>query len=237
MTDEAPLIRRRLARDREPEGDAAMNHLLRELAPITDGGWEQLEDEARRQLVAALAARKLVDFSGPHGWQHSATNLGRTETSRPPGAWRRGRHAARAAARRAARALQPRARRARRHRPRRRGRRPRGPGGGGRAMALAENVAVFHGWEAAGIIGMTDASPHEPIAFSDDLTAPRHIARAVEVLLAAASAGPTASRSAPRSTRASSRPPSTAATRSSTTCARSSTARSSGRPGSTERSW
>ena len=25
-----------------------------------------------------LAARKLVDFSGPHGWEHSATNLGRT---------------------------------------------------------------------------------------------------------------------------------------------------------------
>ena len=57
-----------------------MNHLLRELAPITDGGWDQLQDEARRQLVASLAARKLVDFSGPHGWQHSATNLGRTET-------------------------------------------------------------------------------------------------------------------------------------------------------------
>ena len=57
-----------------------MNHLLRDIAPITDAGWEELEDEARRQLVASLAARKLVDFSGPRGWQHSATNLGRTET-------------------------------------------------------------------------------------------------------------------------------------------------------------
>jgi uncharacterized linocin/CFP29 family protein len=57
-----------------------MNHLLRELAPITDRSWELLEEEARRQLVASLAARKLVDFSGPHGWQHSATNLGRTAT-------------------------------------------------------------------------------------------------------------------------------------------------------------
>ena len=27
--------------------------------------------------MVALAARKLVDFTGPHGWQHSATNLGR----------------------------------------------------------------------------------------------------------------------------------------------------------------
>ena len=57
-----------------------MNHLLRDLAPVTDAGWDQLEDEARRQLGSALAARKLVDFSGPHGWEHSATGLGRVET-------------------------------------------------------------------------------------------------------------------------------------------------------------
>ena len=46
-----------------------MNHLLRDIAPITDAGWQELEDEARRQLVALLAARKLVDFSGPRGAQ------------------------------------------------------------------------------------------------------------------------------------------------------------------------
>ena len=56
-----------------------MNHLLRELAPISEPGWQALDDEARERLAPALAARKLVDFSGPHGWQHSATNLGRTE--------------------------------------------------------------------------------------------------------------------------------------------------------------
>jgi uncharacterized linocin/CFP29 family protein len=61
-----------------------MNHLLRDIAPITDAGWDELEDEARRQLVASLAARKLVDFSGPRGWQHSSTNLGRTETVEAP---------------------------------------------------------------------------------------------------------------------------------------------------------
>ena len=31
-----------------------------------------------QRLTPALAARKLVDFAGPHGWEHSATNLGRT---------------------------------------------------------------------------------------------------------------------------------------------------------------
>jgi uncharacterized linocin/CFP29 family protein len=52
-----------------------MNHLLRSNAPISDGGWELLDREARERLAPALAARKLVDFSGPLGWEHSATNL------------------------------------------------------------------------------------------------------------------------------------------------------------------
>ena len=54
-----------------------MNHLLRSLAPISDSGWKELDDEARERLAPALAARRLVDFSGPHGWDYSATNLGR----------------------------------------------------------------------------------------------------------------------------------------------------------------
>ena len=54
-----------------------MNHLLRSLAPISDSAWKELDDEARERLAPALAARKLVDFSGPHGWDYSATNLGR----------------------------------------------------------------------------------------------------------------------------------------------------------------
>src|SRR3954452_16217255 len=55
-----------------------MSHLLREQAPVTEAGWNLLDDEARERLAPALAARKLVDFSGPRGWEHSATNLGRT---------------------------------------------------------------------------------------------------------------------------------------------------------------
>src|SRR5262245_51368663 len=57
-----------------------MNHLLRNLAPISDAVWQVLDQEARDRLQPALAARKLVDFSGPHGWQHSATNLGRVDS-------------------------------------------------------------------------------------------------------------------------------------------------------------
>src|SRR5205085_12646679 len=55
-----------------------MTHLLRSQAPISDTAWELLDGEARERLGAALAARKLVDFSGPRGWEYSATNLGRT---------------------------------------------------------------------------------------------------------------------------------------------------------------
>ena len=53
------------------------NHLLREHAPVSDSNWKLLDEEARERLGVLLAARKLVDFAGPHGWEYSATNLGR----------------------------------------------------------------------------------------------------------------------------------------------------------------
>jgi len=56
-----------------------MNHLYRDLAPISDGGWSAIEQEATTQLTTYLAARKLVDFVGPLGWTHSASNLGRVK--------------------------------------------------------------------------------------------------------------------------------------------------------------
>jgi uncharacterized linocin/CFP29 family protein len=55
-----------------------MNQLLRELAPITAEAWALIEDEAKRTLKLKLAARKLVDFAGPLGWEASAVSLGRT---------------------------------------------------------------------------------------------------------------------------------------------------------------
>jgi uncharacterized linocin/CFP29 family protein len=56
-----------------------MSPLLRELAPITGEAWAMIEEEAKRTLKLKLAARKLVDFSGPLGWEASAVNLGRVE--------------------------------------------------------------------------------------------------------------------------------------------------------------
>jgi uncharacterized linocin/CFP29 family protein len=56
-----------------------MSHLHRELAPISEDAWSEIEKEASRTLKNFLAARQLVDFSGPHGWDYSADSSGRVE--------------------------------------------------------------------------------------------------------------------------------------------------------------
>jgi len=53
-----------------------MNHLFRELAPVSDAAWSEIESEAKRALENFLAARRLVDFTGPHGWDAAAVPLG-----------------------------------------------------------------------------------------------------------------------------------------------------------------
>ena len=57
--------------------NAPTSHLLRSHAPISDAGWRLIDQEARQRLTPALAARQLVDFAGPLGWDHAATSLGR----------------------------------------------------------------------------------------------------------------------------------------------------------------
>jgi len=62
------------------------NHLFRDRAPITPAGWEEIETEARRTLRAMLAARRVVDFKGPLGWGASDVELGRADPiASPPG--------------------------------------------------------------------------------------------------------------------------------------------------------
>lgn len=56
-----------------------MNDLLRELAPISAEAWTAIENEAQRTLKTMLAARKLIDFIGPLGWGTSAISLGRSD--------------------------------------------------------------------------------------------------------------------------------------------------------------
>jgi uncharacterized linocin/CFP29 family protein len=53
--------------------------LRREMAPIVEGAWKEIELQGARILKGNLSARKLVDFRGPHGWPFAAVNLGRLE--------------------------------------------------------------------------------------------------------------------------------------------------------------
>jgi uncharacterized linocin/CFP29 family protein len=169
-----------------------MSHLLREHAPITARGWDLLDAEARERLTPALAARRLVDFAGPHGWEHSATNLGRVaEVVDVPG------DGVAASQRRVLGLVELRARfsvaRAELDDA------ERGAddidldelADAARRIASAENAITFHGWEAAGIAGVVEASPHEAITLGDDCERyPRHVAKAVDTLRAAGVDGP-----------------------------------------------
>jgi uncharacterized linocin/CFP29 family protein len=168
-----------------------MNHLLRSQAPISDAGWKELDEEARERLAPALAARKLVDFSGPHGWEHSATNLGRTSplTSAPSeGVSGLQRNVLPLVELRADFELS----RAE-LRDLDRGARDAELGPLDKAahqIAVAENIAIFHGWDGA-ITGIAEASPHEQAGLGETAAGyPREVAGAVERLLCDGITGP-----------------------------------------------
>ena len=168
-----------------------MDHLLRELAPISEAGWSALEVEARSRITTYLAARKLVDFGGPHGWAHSATSLGRSEPVpgpvdqiearlrrvlplvelRVPFALSRAEldDIDRGAADLDFGSLDVAAAR----------------------LGLAENVVVFRGHQGGGIRGILASSSHPPVALEDDINRyPNVVAKAVDILRESGIAGP-----------------------------------------------
>ena len=168
-----------------------MDHLLRPHAPISDSGWALLDEEARERLTPALAARKLVDFSGPHGWDYSATNLGRTSAlDAAPSEGVSGRQ------RRVLPLVELRAEFELSRdelRDADRGADDADLGALDKAahqIAVTENVAVFHGWAGA-ITGIAEASPHEQLALGDATDDyPRPVAGAVEKLMCSGVSGP-----------------------------------------------
>jgi uncharacterized linocin/CFP29 family protein len=62
-----------------------MNNLHRELAPISDTAWAQIEQEASRTLKRHLAARRVVDVQGPNGLELSAVGTGHLRQIQAPG--------------------------------------------------------------------------------------------------------------------------------------------------------
>jgi len=169
-----------------------MSHLLRGHAPITEAGWKLIDEEARERLLPGLATRRLVDFSGPHGWELSATNLGRVEQANV--SEQKGVEANR-------RVVLPLIELRSRFTVSREELRAGDRGAGdvdfasldaaAQRIVDAENTAVFHAWPKAGIDGITTSSPHKPIVRGksfDDY--PGCVARAVELLLRNGIEGP-----------------------------------------------
>src|SRR6202167_6074746 len=62
-----------------------MNNLHRELAPISDTAWAQIEEEAQRTLKRYLAGRRVVDVKGPGGVMLSAVGTGHLSNLAAPG--------------------------------------------------------------------------------------------------------------------------------------------------------
>lgn len=62
-----------------------MNNLHRELAPVSDAAWADIEQETARTLKRYLAGRRIVDVHGPTGLAESAVGTGHLASIEPPG--------------------------------------------------------------------------------------------------------------------------------------------------------
>lgn len=62
-----------------------MNNLHRELAPVSDAAWAQIEEETSRTLKRYLAGRRVVDVEGPGGAPLSAVGTGHVRAIAAPG--------------------------------------------------------------------------------------------------------------------------------------------------------
>ncbi len=168
-----------------------MDLLKRSLAPILPEAWKAIDDEATRVLELNLAGRKVVDFSGPHGWKFAAVSTGRLELlpEQPIKDVSAG-----------VRVVQPLVE----------VRTPmvldimeldtvaRGAENPDLApvvqaaerLARLEDQAIFHGYPAGGIVGIIEASPHPRVQVARVADWPKAVAQAKEVLRAAGVGGP-----------------------------------------------
>jgi uncharacterized linocin/CFP29 family protein len=168
-----------------------MDLLKRQKAPIVDEAWEQIDEEARRVLKLHLAGRKLVDFSGPHGWRFGGVNTGRLE------------HIEKGPIEHVGHAIRD-------VRPLVELRAPillpileldyaaRGADDldldpvilAAESVARAEDDAIFHGFAAGKITGIIEASPHTPVEVRSAQAWPSAVSAAKEVLRMAGVDGP-----------------------------------------------
>lgn len=169
-----------------------MNNLHRELAPVSDAAWTEIEEEAARTVTRNLAGRRVVELSGPHGPAFSAVGTGRTTAVADPlgdGVSARRREALHVVELRVPFELdrteidgvergapdadwQP-------------------VKNAARAIALAEDRAVFDGYPAAGITGIRPSASTEDVVLPADIREyPTAIAQALNQLRTAGVDGP-----------------------------------------------
>jgi len=168
-----------------------MNNLHRELAPISDEAWSQIEQEAARTARRYLAGRRIVDVQGPGGETLAAVGTGRIESADSLAGgveiWQRkamplirlrapftlSRDEIDSVARGAQDADWDPVRAA------------------ARQIALAEDLAIFSGYPAAGITGIVPGADNSGLPLPPELTEyPAAIAAAVEELRSAGVDGP-----------------------------------------------
>ncbi|MFI8951553.1 family 1 encapsulin nanocompartment shell protein [Streptomyces sp. NPDC053750] len=169
----------------------ATNNLHRELAPLTSSAWAQIEDEARRTFERNLGGRRVVDVTGPDGPTLAAVGTGhltgidapaqgvaaRLRTVQPLVELRVpftvGREAVDDVERGAQDSdWQP-------------------VKDAARAMALAEDRAVFEGYAAAGIDGLRSRTSHPVLGLpAEPRDYPDAVSRALTTLRLAGVDGP-----------------------------------------------
>jgi uncharacterized linocin/CFP29 family protein len=168
-----------------------MDNLHRELAPVSEAAWAQIEEEATRTFKRHLAGRRVVDVHGPEGYELSAVGTGRVRDIDAPaaGVLARQRLAASLVELRAAFTLdreeiddvergaqdsnwQP-------------------VKDAAKQIAFAEDRAIFDGYPAAGINGIRPGSSNPPVSLPQDVREyPAAVARALGQLRESGVDGP-----------------------------------------------
>ena len=168
-----------------------MNNLHRELAPISAAAWAGIEEEATRTFKRHVAGRRIADMQGPSGPVLAAAGTGHLRDISPPaeGVIARARTAQPiielrvpfTVQRQAADDVE---------------RGAKDPDwqpvkDAARAIAFAEDRAVFEGYPAAGITGIRQSSSNPALALPGDALAyPNIISQAVSSLRLAGVNGP-----------------------------------------------
>ena len=144
-----------------------MDMLKRELAPLSTRVWEEIEERAAQVLRSRLSARKVVHVEGPLGWNHTAVAEGRLDLVDDSGDVKAGvyRVAPLSEARvrfslnrwemdnlnRGAKDIDLDALDA-----------------AAEKIADFEEKAIYHGFKAGGIVGLSEAAAHKPVVFGKD---------------------------------------------------------------------